>query len=1258
MRRTSSRPSALLRAFAFILITACVLLALPLSAAAEQTASVNGVELVIEADQDAYEADGAAHVTVTITNTNYYTVENISLKTIIPEGLMIDGVALLSQTISLAPGESVQIQNLTLIQKPEETTVEDTQAVTDPVEETDEETKKPADKDKNDKNAKDDEDEDRKFLFDLTPDDFAGDNIVHTITHLDVASYAIIGFLLLGLIILVALVARKIRNSVFSVYTLCFILCLAILMSSLPLGVIADEFIDEDTDSVTDTPVTDEPAADTNVEYVREPVDMAVDVSFTMGEERYTVVVTASWEIIRIVSTPQPEKTYTRGEWITLLAAHFGIAPKEINEQSICFFGDSVESEFGPLAEAFQTFGLLPAPDSEGYVDPEQDVPLFEADKIVTREYAAVTLARALGYEGTYELICADYDEITYKNEVSVVVMQNFFVLTDGYFFPANPLSDEDKLLIFAVLNSMEDIGPDAPTPDEPDPDDPTPDDPNPDETNPAETNPDDPTPDEPVIEEPNVVYQPNVLVITGDPIAGPRGNGSDAPAPYTATRNEDGTYTVILSKAYCAGLGNASAIRLPATSEYLGGLALMIASYTETEDSFVIEATVPESLGDIYYAMELEGSGIAALNRITSEDGVTVEYQPNGTMSDENGELAPFEYQNTIGSPIPGVLVSTLVDKEIGDTGLKVSGTVKFQMPAIYVRAGGHFNLFQGFRLDHCSIVVNSTAEIQAKLTYDFGIPESEFTANGTPTLGTGKILLHTIPVPIGSTGFCVDINVFLNLELEGSVGITFEVENRKGLEYRSGTLRKINDFSMSYEEISLNATAKLGLGVGMDLSLCSVFPLIGLDFHIGLAAEAEYIPHLDVEPVLHCADASLYLYATVEMNEDTIICSILQSQGIPLWECEIFTKDNSPFKRGIHFENGHVVDECTFGLGDMLGIIKDAETGAPIGGARVKIYSIATGEEVASVLSKTEPFPAEELYTGEFLVRKLPVGAYRMDVQASGYQMFSIVVNVMKDQRIICEAALMLLRDHITENGYVTGNIKNAMTGYGLTDTHYAVRKGWNITEGEPLFEGDNPNSSYYFELAPGNYTIEVSKEEHITSYINVVVQSGTTTNRDITVTPESGLGIGDSSFRVVLTWGEYPSDLDSHMYKYDSSGNQQFHTWYSDKNSYSGNGLEANLDVDDTTSYGPETTSVYQIDSGAIYHFYVHDYSNRYSSNSTAMSLSGVQVRLYSGEVLVAVFNLPENRGGTLWHVFSYNASTGEVFAVNELSFASRG
>ena len=696
----------------------------------------------------------------------------------------------------------------------------------------------------------------------------------------------------------------------------------------------------------------------------------------------------------------------------------------------------------------------------------------------------------------------------------------------------------------------------------------------------------------------------------------------------------------------------------LPANETYLGGIALKVVEcslMTETNE-YVLLCSVPE-LGEVVSEFEYAGSATVDVDRIQNAEDVTVEYSPNDSATGEDdSSLSAFEVGGST-RPLKGTLKSTLVNKKLGNTGITLNGTLEFEMPALTVRAGGRVGLFS-FRLDHCSVVVDTVADASIALEYDFGVPENNFdTSLGNYQIGTGKMLLHTIPIHIWG-GICLDLQIFLNLDVKGTASLTFELENSVGVEYRSGTLRLIKDFDVDYKEFKLNAKASLGLGLAANISLFSVFPLVGIDAHAGIAVEVEYIPHIDVTPTLHCGEAAVYLYATLETNEDTLVIEILKKKGHPLWSWDIFNKENSPWKRSIHFENARRVDECTYGLGDILGVVKDAETGEPIGGARVQLYS-ADGALVASAISKqsTSIFDTSVLYKGEFLIENMPVGTYRMDVQASQYSMYSILVDVEKDQRVICETALMLMRDHMTSPGTVYGVIKDALTGYELSGTGYVVRRGWNAQSGDAITSGYFSGSNYQLTLDPGNYTIEISKDGYVTGYANVAVASNTGTLQNITITPDS-IGIGGDGLRVVLTWGASPSDLDSHLYKYDAYGNQDYHIWYSSKNHYNGSQHEANLDVDDIDSYGPETTTVYIMDDDGVYHFYVHDYSNKSSSTSTAMSNSGAQVRLYSGDQLIATFNIQENRGGTLWHVFTYNAATNQVIRVNELTYRSAG
>lgn len=116
-----------------------------------------------------------------------------------------------------------------------------------------------------------------------------------------------------------------------------------------------------------------------------------------------------------------------------------------------------------------------------------------------------------------------------------------------------------------------------------------------------------------------------------------------------------------------------------------------------------------------------------------------------------------------------------------------------------------------------------------------------------------------------------------------------------------------------------------------------------------------------------------------------------------------------------------------------------------------------------------------------------------------------------------------------------------------------------------------------------------------------------------------------------RIVLNWGAIPADLDSHVVY---PGN---HVYFENKQ-----GTEANLDVDDTTSYGPETITIERKRDGERYVYAVHNYSNRDNMNSDALSKSNAKVFVYIGQTLVRTYYVPANRKGNLWEVFAVTES----------------
>ena len=100
---------------------------------------------------------------------------------------------------------------------------------------------------------------------------------------------------------------------------------------------------------------------------------------------------------------------------------------------------------------------------------------------------------------------------------------------------------------------------------------------------------------------------------------------------------------------------------------------------------------------------------------------------------------------------------------------------------------------------------------------------------------------------------------------------------------------------------------------------------------------------------------------------------------------------------------------------------------------------------------------------------------------------------------------------------------------------------------------------------------------------------------------------------------------------------------HIYYSSKT-----GLNAALDVDDTSSYGPETITVSSIQDGT-YRYYIYNFSGGNICGS------GATVNIYFGASTSPAYTLyvPTTGSGRTWNVFTYDSVAGELTITNTIS-----
>lgn len=291
-------------------------------------------------------------------------------------------------------------------------------------------------------------------------------------------------------------------------------------------------------------------------------------------------------------------------------------------------------------------------------------------------------------------------------------------------------------------------------------------------------------------------------------------------------------------------------------------------------------------------------------------------------------------------------------------------------------------------------------------------------------------------------------------------------------------------------------------------------------------------------------------------------------------------------------------------------------------------------------------------------YYVQTLPQGTYDILVSKDGYMPYLIRNIVIRPNETNYMETINLGDWFSFFDGTifyaVQGNVINALSGQPIKDATVNLRKGWNNKTGtyvKNIFgqtKTGNSNASGDFAIfVPyGSYTAEIAKDGFVVGYFNLISyrEDWLLTILDVIPTMPLTPVLADGEYRIVLTWGDTPADLDSHLTYYEGL-NQKFHVYYSSKKGYIGGTEVANLDLDDTTSYGPETVTLTLNTSlmkgNSQFRYSVHNFSDRGSTKSRRLSLSNATVRVYYGDNM-EIFHVPSNKVGNIWHVFDITAS----------------
>lgn len=346
--------------------------------------------------------------------------------------------------------------------------------------------------------------------------------------------------------------------------------------------------------------------------------------------------------------------------------------------------------------------------------------------------------------------------------------------------------------------------------------------------------------------------------------------------------------------------------------------------------------------------------------------------------------------------------------------------------------------------------------------------------------------------------------------------------------------------------------------------------------------------------------------------------------------------------------------------------GSVTDYE-GAPISGATVNAYDESV-QDLSRAVARADGDPIDSATTdadGGYTLTLEP-GEYRVVITSTGnhetVQYITIQATNQAGEPISAAPSLAIPTTFDLEaTGTTSGTIVDASTGDPISGVALTVRAGIGNTSGDAITTGaTNASGEFSFSLPTGVYCVSAAVEDYADTTFTVVALAnesgsmdidGVTYGRTFSMSSAESL-IGTDGLRIVLTWGQNPSDLDSHLLTPAISG-QKYHLFYGSAYLLE-DGFDpveapyAALDLDDVTSYGPETTTIVTPQSGN-YTYYVHHFAG-----SSTLSLSGAKVEVYDANGLIRTYYVPTNGGSALyWKVFSYDGGTGVITTINQFT-----
>ena len=175
----------------------------------------------------------------------------------------------------------------------------------------------------------------------------------------------------------------------------------------------------------------------------------------------------------------------------------------------------------------------------------------------------------------------------------------------------------------------------------------------------------------------------------------------------------------------------------------------------------------------------------------------------------------------------------------------------------------------------------------------------------------------------------------------------------------------------------------------------------------------------------------------------------------------------------------------------------------------------------------------------------------------------------------------------------------------------------------------------------------TVQAAKLGYV-SYTNtqVSIRPAADVRLDFSLSPTNVPGL-----RLVLNWGAKPRDLDAHLLTPTIESNAYEVAFPPRNRGHLESAPYAQLDVDRTTGFGPETITISRLYPGT-YYYYVHNYEDDQGFTGDLSGSSAI-VQILSDQGVLRTASVPESGSGVYWLVCSIDGATGDITLFNRIT-----